>query len=180
MRNNHNSNPILQNAWNKYGEDSFEFTIVEETSDLADREIYWINELDTHHNGYNLTEGGEDPPDVTGIKRSEETRKLMGDVQRGRKKTQQHKDNISKGLTGLTRSPEARRKQSKATTGKNNHAYRSDISDSHLLSLRESGMSWRKIGSAVGMTHNGVKYRILKAEKLLDQLAMQYISEGSE
>ena len=179
LRNNHHDNPLLQNAWNKYGEESFEFSIIEETTELADREIYWISELNTYETGYNLTEGGDDPPDVTGIKRSAETRKLMGDVQRGRKKTQDHKDKIAKTLTGHKRSEESKQKQGVSVTGKNNHAYRSDVSDTFLLSLREQGMSWRKIGVQVDMTHNGVKYRILKHQKKLAgiQLMMDTVNK---
>ena len=54
-------NNHLQSAWNKYGECSFEFIIIEECSEeeLNNKEIYWIKTLDTYHNGYNQTEGGE-------------------------------------------------------------------------------------------------------------------------
>lgn len=54
-------NNHLQSAWNKYGEGNFEFSIIEECSEdeLNNREIYWIKTLDTYHNGYNQTEGGE-------------------------------------------------------------------------------------------------------------------------
>ena len=54
-------NNHLQRAWNKYGEDSFEFSIVEKCNedDLSNKEIYWIKEMDAYHNGYNQTEGGE-------------------------------------------------------------------------------------------------------------------------
>lgn len=54
-------NSHLQSAWNKYGEESFEFVIIEECNEdeLNDKEIYWIKEMDTYHSGYNQTEGGE-------------------------------------------------------------------------------------------------------------------------
>ena len=54
-------NNHLQSAWNKYGECSFEFIIIEECSEeeLNNKEIYWIKTLDTYHNAYNQTEGGE-------------------------------------------------------------------------------------------------------------------------
>ena len=54
-------NNHLQNAWNKYGENSFEFSIIEECNEdnLSNKEIYWIKETDAYHNGYNQTEGGE-------------------------------------------------------------------------------------------------------------------------
>jgi group I intron endonuclease len=67
-------NSYLQSAWNKYGEDNFRFSILEECESdrLADREIYWIKLFDTHGNGYNLTDGGEG---TTGWTASDETRR---------------------------------------------------------------------------------------------------------
>lgn len=55
-------NSHLQSAWNKYGRDNFVFSIVEECAEdeLDNKETYWIDKLDTYHNGYNQTEGGGD------------------------------------------------------------------------------------------------------------------------
>lgn len=61
---NYNENPHLLNAFKKYGEDNFEYYIVEKFEDssedienlLAERELYWmkeLNSLDREH-GYNL------------------------------------------------------------------------------------------------------------------------------
>ena len=50
----------LQNAMKKYGVEHFHFSIIEETEDLSNREIYWIKQLDTYgKNGYNATFGGD-------------------------------------------------------------------------------------------------------------------------
>lgn len=46
----------MQNAWNKYGEDSFEFNIEEvldDTTNILDREAYYIELYDSYYNGYN-------------------------------------------------------------------------------------------------------------------------------
>ena len=52
----------LQRAWNKYGEDNFEFSIIEECDIelLDEREIFWIDKLESYYklNGYNITLGG--------------------------------------------------------------------------------------------------------------------------
>lgn len=62
-------NPHFQNAWNKYGEDNFEFDILEEVEDtniLDEREIYYIslyNSFDQDY-GYNMTPGGSMTNDV--------------------------------------------------------------------------------------------------------------------
>ena len=56
-------NQYLQSAWNKYGEDSFKFYIVElcDEESLSDRECHYIDKYKTlsHEYGYNLTVGGE-------------------------------------------------------------------------------------------------------------------------
>lgn len=61
---NYNENPHLLNAFKKYGEDNFEYYIVEKFDSedenleniLAERELYWMKELDSlnRDKGYNL------------------------------------------------------------------------------------------------------------------------------
>lgn len=53
----------LYNAMRKYGLDNFSFEILEECHQdlLKKREIYWIDKLNTYHNGYNATLGGDLP-----------------------------------------------------------------------------------------------------------------------
>ena len=60
LTNNYHYNAHLQSAWNKYGEDNFDFSIIEECdlNQLNDREIYWVSKYDSYKNGYNLTPGG--------------------------------------------------------------------------------------------------------------------------
>lgn len=56
-------NECLQKAWDKYGEQSFRFYILElcDAKDLADKEMFYICQYKTltHENGYNITPGGE-------------------------------------------------------------------------------------------------------------------------
>jgi group I intron endonuclease len=54
LRLSRHSNQHLQSSWNKYGERSFLFEILELTSDLTVREQYWIDVLDACVYGYNL------------------------------------------------------------------------------------------------------------------------------
>ena len=51
----------LQQAWNKYGDNCFNFYIIEtcDESLLNEREIYWIKYYNTYFDGYNETFGGE-------------------------------------------------------------------------------------------------------------------------
>ena len=61
-RKERNENRPLYRAMNKYGVENFEFEILEEvdSSKSVEREIYWINALDTYGStGYNATLGGD-------------------------------------------------------------------------------------------------------------------------
>ena len=51
----------LYAAMRKYGPENFQVYILEVVTDgnLDEREIYWIQKLDTYNNGYNATLGGE-------------------------------------------------------------------------------------------------------------------------
>jgi group I intron endonuclease len=92
----------LQNAWNKYGEENFEFSIIEECERtrkvLLGREQYWMDTLDSVAKGYNIAKtagsqlGMKQSPEAiaarveknTGKKRTPETRALMSEVQSNR------------------------------------------------------------------------------------------------
>ena len=54
-------NRPLYKAFNKYGIENFTITLLEECEQtkINEREQYWIKQLNTFHNGYNATVGGE-------------------------------------------------------------------------------------------------------------------------
>lgn len=60
-RNNERYNSALHKAIRKYGESNFKVETLEECNIeiLGDREVYWIDKLNTFKNGYNMTLGGE-------------------------------------------------------------------------------------------------------------------------
>jgi len=57
-------NPKLKHYYNKYGKSSLKFTPLMECpeNELNFWEKFWIKAFDSHHNGLNCTDGGEDPP----------------------------------------------------------------------------------------------------------------------
>lgn len=66
LKNNRHYNKYLQKAWNKYGENSFLFSVIEECSklELNEKEQYYIKKYNSYANkknskGYNLTIGGD-------------------------------------------------------------------------------------------------------------------------
>ncbi len=62
LRSGKHRNKHLQSSFDKYGEESFKFYVVEECleDELSDKEKYWIDKLDTCNRsfGYNKTFGG--------------------------------------------------------------------------------------------------------------------------
>ena len=55
-------NMVIHKAINKYGKSNFTIEVIEEveSTNLNDRERYWIRYYDSYNNGYNSTEGGQD------------------------------------------------------------------------------------------------------------------------
>ncbi len=49
----------LYSAMRKYGIEHFHITLIEETDNPNEREIYWIEKLQSFKNGYNATTGGD-------------------------------------------------------------------------------------------------------------------------
>ena len=77
LRHNHHDNPHLQNAWNKYGEDCFDYSLLEicSTEDRFNREQFYVNTLKPEYNI--CIEVVNNPPVTEESKRKHsETRKL--------------------------------------------------------------------------------------------------------
>lgn len=94
LRKHKHSNLYLQNAFDKYGEDCFEFTILEECDkeQANEREIFWLNNFggfDSYDN-YNLCQAGgakgiseETKEKLRSKTVSEETRRKMSEAKKG-------------------------------------------------------------------------------------------------
>ena len=99
-------NAHLQNAWKKYGEDNFEFTIIEECTieDLDEREMYWIQFFDSFNNGYNKTIGGSGMRGIIpwnkGQIMSEEYKKVLSEAHKGYKHTEEQKEKLRIKFSG--------------------------------------------------------------------------------
>lgn len=52
-------NRPLYRAMRKYGIEHFSISLIEQTEHPEEREIFWIEQLNTYHNGYNATLGGD-------------------------------------------------------------------------------------------------------------------------
>lgn len=99
LKKNAHYNDYLQRAWNAYGEDSFDFYVLQtcEVHELDGLEIYYIDLFNSNNNknGYNLESGGGANKVV-----SQETRQKQRDAKLGRTLTDEHKANIGRSLKG--------------------------------------------------------------------------------
>ena len=72
LKANIHHNKHLQNAWNKYGAENFEFEVLEECSleKLDEVEIYWIKYYESYNRkfGYNFELGGNNSPQTQEIR----------------------------------------------------------------------------------------------------------------
>lgn len=60
LKQNKHHNQHLQDSFNKYGQQSFYFEVIEKdlsVDSIDEREMYWIAHFNSYHNGFNQTEG---------------------------------------------------------------------------------------------------------------------------
>lgn len=122
FRNGIHPNAHMQAAWDKYGEEAFQFYILEEVpkEKLRQAEMEWISNLNTFHNGYNMTAGGDGQHECY---LTEAQKRHLSEINMGPRNPNY----------GLKRSAETRRKMSEAMSkprGSMSEAHRKAISDS--------------------------------------------------
>lgn len=112
-KNKHHSRH-LQNAWNKYGEDTFEFRVIEYcfVFTLIPREQHYIDTLKPEYN-MSPTAGS-----ALGVKHSDESRANMSAWQKGKKLSPKHKAKLSAAKMGRKLSLETKAKMSAAHMGR--------------------------------------------------------------
>ena len=140
----------LQRAWNKYGESSFEFIVLENVLDhslLLTTEQLWIDKLDAVKNGYNLCPVAGSSK---GRKYTEEVRKRYGNSFRGKTHSDESRLAISAGNKGKTVSDETRAKLSRANTGRK-------YSDESRQRLSESAKRMWSAAKENGTAKSGYK-----------------------
>lgn len=120
LRHGIHGNYHLQQAWNHYGSDAFEFLILEECppEQCLVREQHWIDTLDAtnQEKGYNICPV---TGNCFGKQHTDEAKAKMSASRRGKKLSDAHKAAISEGLMGLKCRPEsiAKREATKQESG---------------------------------------------------------------
>lgn len=114
-------NTHLQAAWDKYGEQSFAFYILElcDVESLSERETFYINSLSSFENGYNMTQGGEGT--------------------RGHHHTEEHKNKMRELFKGRVFSDETLKRMSEAGKGREQKQTESRIAGYKVVAEKLKG-----------------------------------------
>lgn len=84
LKKNKHYNYHLQNAFNKYGQDSFSFLVLQYVeNNLNEWEKFWIKYFNSQKNGYNISMGGESV--MLGLSHTDEAKKKISKASLGRK-----------------------------------------------------------------------------------------------
>ena len=156
LANNKHINAHLQNAYNKYGREAFDFEILE-TIDIDDnikdkllkREQFWIDNLKPEYNillvaGSNL-----------GYRHTEETKKKISESTTGVKKSEEHAKHIREGQSGRVLTEEHKAKLSEAAKHRKSPSNHAIISIDGVIynSLKEAS-------EATGVKYNTIQKRL--------------------
>ncbi|WP_342759427.1 GIY-YIG nuclease family protein [Kineothrix sedimenti] len=146
LRDNSHDNSHLQRAFNKYGENNFEYIVLEIVTDinlLDDLEIKYINQYKQKGKNYNMLSGGGGR---RGLSMSEHAKRIIGD------KNRQH-------MLGTKHTEETKQKMSEIRKGR--HINRStDILDTDTVSQIKTLLISGKTASQVSKELN-VKYKLI-------------------
>lgn len=110
LNDNSHDNKHLQNSWNKYGENDFEFKvlyILKDGDDIDQIEIQYIEKYDSYKNGFNMTTGGDGKRNCP---MSENAKKIVGEKNRihnlGKKASEETKEKMRNSSRHKTPSKE--------------------------------------------------------------------------
>lgn len=156
LANNKHINAHLQNAYNKYGREAFDFEILE-TIDIDDnikdkllkREQFWIDNLKPEYNillvaGSNL-----------GYHHTDETKRKISESTTGVKKSEEHAKHIREGQSGRVLTEEHKAKLSEAAKHRKSPSNHAIISIDGVIynSLKEAS-------EATGIKYNTIQKRL--------------------
>ena len=106
LKRNRHDNKYLQNAWNKYGEEYFVFSVLEECSIqlLAHREQYWMDFYRCYKReyGYNLNPSSTENP-MVGRTHTPEAKAKMSAAAKGRKMSESNFEALMKANKGVAK-----------------------------------------------------------------------------
>ena len=178
LRSGRHHNKHLQNSWNKYGEEAFEFKLIyrcpegrlkvveQETMDSFDFEDLYNIRRDAQaipkHSGTVIEKLRKAS---TGVVFSEERRRKIGDAKRGTKHTEETKRKMSIAHKGRKVSKETREKMSKSAMGKIISQEQREKARQNMLGNVPSETTRKKISKAMmGRSTEWLKGRVQTEE----------------
>lgn len=166
--------PYFHKAILKYGWDNFEWSVIKENA-TKDDETLLIEKYETFYTtgkGYNLTKGGDG---IVGYYRSEETKRKIGEKNKNRIFTEEHKKKLSnshKGISshkkGKSLSQEIKKKISESLSGKNHPQYGKKVSEETRKKISQANkecIPWNKGKKGLQVPWN--KGKKLKNENII-------------
>lgn len=116
LRGGRHINQKLQRAWDKYGEDVFEFSVVQfcQKDQLIQFEQFYIDKYACVKKGYNIHPNARNS---TGRKVKSSTKAKISEALRGRTLSPEHRQAISRGGKGVKRGLSTRLKMSQSFSG---------------------------------------------------------------
>jgi group I intron endonuclease len=144
LKNHRHGNEHLQNAWNKYGKDSFEFSILIEClfDELLDCEQQYLD----NKPGYNLSF-------VAGrVEMTDKVKEKLSMKAKGRIPSEEARHHMSEAQTGRILTEEDKKKVSDAKIGKNRQPFSEEWK--HNLSRSLIGNQYAKGGKAFTGHHH--------------------------
>lgn len=145
-------NDHLQNDWDLYGEDNFEFIVLEECKkeELNEREQVYIQIFKSENKIYNMRYGG-----AGGKFFDDYAKKKASESHIGKTISDDVREKISEALTGIRRSEETKQKLSKIANSRTDEQIQKtaearrkagyDISEEQLEFMKEVGRSQRPL-----------------------------------
>lgn len=130
LKKNKHMNPYLQSAFNKYGDESFEFSILEVCNDYRTKEQEYLDEIfelehpselyfNLSESSFNSVMSGENSP-WFGRQHTEETKQKISKAHMGKQRSEETKEKLRQAHIGKHLSEETKEKISRASSGENN------------------------------------------------------------
>jgi len=171
-KNNHHSK-ILQNSWNKYGEDCFVFEILEECEPIKEillkKEQYYIDTFSPFFNickvagnrtGYKCSKESIEKSRIarTGAKRTKEQKQRISESQKGKRKNPDHVENMRKYRS-------THKAWNFGIKGENSHAFGVKRTIEQIINISNSKIAEKNpmYGKTGKLHHNSKKYIIINA-----------------
>lgn len=163
LNNGKHDNPYLQRAWDKYGQDNFEFIVIEDCNvdELSDREKYYIKLYKDMGLAYNIHDGGDEGYNL-GKHLSDKTKRKIGEKNRingiGRKASDETKEKMSrshKGKKYATMSEDGRKNIQKAQQERCEKNPKKLCVDDviEIRRLHKDGLNYSEIAGKYNVTH---------------------------